>query len=69
MPRPILRLECRSLYLSPRGLPQDKVADIVFTIKKFAAEQEWGEIVTIDGGGRPMVSIVYDRYYRARYPI
>ena len=44
------------------GYPEDKVADIVFTIKKFAAEQEWGEIVTIDGGGRPMVSIVYDRY-------
>jgi len=44
------------------GYPEDKVADIVFTIKRFAAEQEWGDIVTIDGGGRPMVSIVYDRY-------
>jgi hypothetical protein len=44
------------------GYSEDKASDIVFTIQKFAAEQEWGDIIEIDGDDRPMASIVHNYY-------
>ena len=42
------------------GYSEDNVSDIIFAIQKFTAEQEWGDIVTVDGNGRPMAAIVYE---------